>query len=82
VPDDIRRRVLDAVADGRLPRGGPSHIAALDLVDDMPDGYWERWGDAAAERIRAAAERPACRCGRFSEPEPSGRCGRCRGWVR
>jgi hypothetical protein len=82
VPNDIRQRVLDAVADGRLPRGGPSHLAALDLIDDMPAGYWERWGDATAERIRAKAAHPRCRCGRFSDPEPDGRCERCAEFPR
>jgi hypothetical protein len=80
-PDEIRQRVLNAVADGRLPRGGPSHLAALDLINEISGSTWEEWGRAAAERIRAKATRPPCICGTFSEPEPSGRCGRCWGWL-
>jgi hypothetical protein len=33
--EDIRAHVLAEVEAGRLPRGGPSHLAALDLTDDM-----------------------------------------------
>jgi hypothetical protein len=50
--DGIRRRVLDAVAEGRIAKGGPSEIAACGLLDDMPVGYWEQWSRNAAERIR------------------------------
>ena len=80
MPDHARQRVLEAVEAGRLPRGGPSHLAALNLLDDMPPGYWERWGEHAAERIRAKAEHPRCCCGAFSEPGQDGRCERCCGW--
>ena len=52
IPD--RRRVLDAVKDG-IPRGGPSEIAAHDLTDDVPAGYFEHWSQDAAERLRQQA---------------------------
>ena len=78
--DPVRQRVLDAVADGRLPRGGPSHLRALGFAhDQMPDGYWARWNAAAAERIKSKAERPRCVCGVFVEPGLDGRCKRCAG---
>jgi hypothetical protein len=83
MPDHVRQRVLDAVADGGLPAGGPSHLAALNLLDDVPPGYWERWGAACAQRIRDRAEKPVCTCGRFSEPSgPDRRCQRCMGLAR
>jgi hypothetical protein len=78
--DDIRAQVLAAVEAGRLPRGGPSHVAALDLVDDMSAAYWAEWSEHAAERIKAKAEHPRCCCGTFSEPGRDGRCERCCGW--
>ena len=52
--DEVRARVIAAVEAGRLPRG-PSDAAARNLLDDLPAGYWQCWGDAAAERIRARA---------------------------
>ena len=64
--DDLERRlrtrshVIDAVEGGRLPRGGPSDAAAHNLLDDLPDGYWQGWSDDAAARIRA--QRPRCSC--------------------
>jgi hypothetical protein len=48
--DDVRRRVLDAIASGRIPRGGPSELAAHGLLDEVPAGYWER--RVVAARIR------------------------------
>jgi hypothetical protein len=81
-PDEVRASVLAAVEAGRLPRGGPSHLAALDLIDEMPGSHWREYGDAAAQRIRARAARPPCRCApAFAEPGPSGRCSRCQGFV-
>jgi hypothetical protein len=52
-PDEIRAAVLQAVAEGKLPAGGPSDLAARDLTDQVPDGYWDRWSAGATERIRA-----------------------------
>jgi hypothetical protein len=78
--DPVRQRVLDAVEAGRLPRGGPSHLAALDMVDEFPEKYWHDWNDACAERIRSRAQHPRCRCGSFAEPEADGRCARCAGF--
>ena len=51
-PAEIRRQVLEAVERGDIPRGGPSELAAYDLIEDVPAGYWERWTARAAERIR------------------------------
>jgi hypothetical protein len=80
--DPNRQRVLDAVADGRLPAGGPSHLAALDLLDEVPGSHWEEWNENAAERIRAAAARPACICAApYADPGADGRCSRCQGFV-
>ena len=73
-------RVIAAVEAGRLPRGGPSDAAARDLLDDLPAGYWQRWGDAAAERIRAQAQHPCCCCVDGPRPGADGRCGRCYGY--
>ena len=56
-PDAIRRAVLDAIARGDIPAGGPSELAARDLVDDAPARYWQRWADDAAARIRERARR-------------------------
>ncbi len=75
--DEIRARVIAAVEAGQLPRGGPSDAAAHNLLDDLPAGYWERWGDAAAKRIRA--QRPRCCCVDGPQPGADGRCGRCYG---
>jgi hypothetical protein len=50
--DEVRRQVLEAIDSGRIPRGGPSELAAFGLLDDVPAGYWERWTAEAAERIR------------------------------
>ena len=52
--DETRRVVLAAIAAGRIPGGGPSELRALNLADDVPDGYWQRWGRDAAARIRAS----------------------------
>jgi hypothetical protein len=51
-----RRAVLDAVGRGDIPRGGPSELAARDLLDEVPDGYWERWSARAVDRIREQRE--------------------------
>lgn len=76
--DDIRREVLDAVQRGDIPRGGPSELAARDLIDDCPAGYWQRYIAEATARIREQAARPNCTCadgGRGGD-----RCDRCWGW--
>jgi hypothetical protein len=78
--DPARQRVLDAVETGKLPRGGPSHLAALGMLDEFPEKYWQDWNAASAERIRAKALHPRCRCGTFTEPEVDGRCARCAGF--
>ena len=82
-PEEIRQQVLAAIDRGEIPAGGPSEIAAYDLVDEVPRDYWQRWGSDAADRIRAKAARPVCTCGAFAEPElPDGRCSRCMGFPR
>ena len=50
---EIRRRVLEAIEAGEIPPGGPSELAAYDLLDDVPAGYWERWSKRSVERITA-----------------------------
>jgi hypothetical protein len=50
--DEVRRQVLAAIERGEIPPGGPGELAALDLLDAVPAGYWERWSEQAAERIR------------------------------
>jgi hypothetical protein len=55
--DEIRRTALDAIAAGRVPRGGPTELAAYELLDDAPPGYWERWSREATERIRWETDR-------------------------
>jgi hypothetical protein len=50
-PADVRRRVLDAIERGDLPRGGPSELAAHDLLDEVPEGYFERWLAQAVGRM-------------------------------
>ena len=49
---EIAREVLAAVDRGEIPRGGPSEAAARELVDQLAAGYWDRWSDGAADRIR------------------------------
>lgn len=49
---EVRRRVLEAIERGEIPAGGPSELAAYDLLDDVPADYWERWSQEAAKRIR------------------------------
>jgi len=50
---DVAREVLAAVERGEIPRGGPSEAAALGVLDELPEGYWKRWGEDAAQRIRS-----------------------------
>jgi hypothetical protein len=50
-PADVRRRVLDAIERGDLPRGGPSELAAHDLLHEVPEGYFERWLAQAVGRM-------------------------------
>jgi hypothetical protein len=49
---ESRRRLLEAIDRGEIPHGGPSELAAHDLLDDVPAGYWERWAEGSVERIR------------------------------
>ena len=49
-----RRAVLAALARGDLPAGGPSELAARDLIEETPSAYWDRWIQDAAERLRKA----------------------------
>jgi hypothetical protein len=49
---EARQRVLEAIEEGRIPKGGPSELAAHELLDDVPASYWERWSEGALERIR------------------------------
>jgi hypothetical protein len=50
--EEARRQVLEAIERGEVPKGGPSELAAYDLLDDVPPAYWERWSRGAVERIR------------------------------
>ena len=78
--DEIRQRVLDAVARGEIRSGSPSHLRALGFEPGEMPSYWRAWNRGTASRIRAAAAHPTCVCGRLSLGEVSGRCGRCCGW--
>ncbi len=49
---EIAREVLAAVDRGETPRGGPSEAAARDMLDQLPAGYWDRWSEDTADRIR------------------------------
>jgi hypothetical protein len=72
---DHRARVLDAVAHGELPAGGPSEMAARD--QQMDAAYWERWSEQAAERIREQTRAQACQCRDGGQPGADRRCQRC-----
>ncbi len=50
--DDVQRAVAAAVDRGEIPRGGPSEAAALGVLDELPEGYWDRWSEDTADRIR------------------------------
>ena len=50
--EEIRRQVLEAIERGEIPKAGPSELAAYDLLDDVPEGYWLRWSEQSTERIR------------------------------
>ena len=50
--DVAHRIVLEVVSRGDVPAGGPSELAARDLVEAAPARYWQRWSADAAERIR------------------------------
>ncbi len=50
--DDVQRAVAAAVDRGEIPRGGPSEAAARDMLDQLPAGYWDRWSEDTADRIR------------------------------
>ena len=75
--DRNRARVLDAVARGELPAGGPSEMAARDQRMDAV--YWARWGEQAAERIREQVRARVCCCLDGGQPGSDGRCQRY-GW--
>jgi hypothetical protein len=49
---EVRCRVLEAIERGEIAKGGPSELAAYDLLDDVPPAYLERWSQRAVERIR------------------------------
>ena len=70
-----RQAVLDAVGRGDIPTGGPSELAARDLLDRAPAGYLERWAVDAAARIRAQPMPCSCADGGSGGE----RCGRCYG---
>ena len=55
-PAEVRQRVLEAIERGEIPKGGPSELAAYDLLDDVPPAYWGRWSQGAVERIREQAD--------------------------
>jgi hypothetical protein len=76
--DKVREQVLDALAQGRLPAGGPSELAAHGLIDEVPPGYWDQWTVEAAERIRGQAT--PCTCESPDRLARDGRCSRCWGW--
>lgn len=78
--DETRRQVLAAINAGRIPRGGPSELAAHDLIDEVPAGYWERWTTGAAERVREQMRSAPCTCARPATPADDGRCSHCWGW--
>ncbi len=50
--DDVQIAVATAIDRGEIPRGGPSEAAARGLLDQLPAGYWDRWSDGTADRIR------------------------------
>ena len=37
---------------GPIPSGGPGELARFGLLEEAPAGYWERWAERSAERIR------------------------------
>jgi len=49
---EVQRAVRAAIAAGDMPPGGPSEAAAYDMLDQLPAGYWDRWSEDAADRIR------------------------------
>ena len=51
---ETARVVLAAVDRGEIPRRGPSEAAARELLDQLPAGYWDRWSEDTADRIRRA----------------------------
>jgi hypothetical protein len=65
---------------GPLPTGGPSELAAHNLLEKASSGYLERWAAAAAERIRAQPVRCCCADGGLLDS--AGRCQRCFGWRK
>lgn len=77
---ETRRHVHDAVARRELPPGGPSELAALDLLDEAPSPHWERWSADTADRARAHAKAVRCCCadgGTGPVSEADARCSRC-----
>jgi len=80
--EETRRRVLEAVARGELPPGGPSELAALDLLDEAPSEHWERWSAHAAGRVRAQAKAVRCSCADGGELNAERQCTQCSGFRR
>ena len=79
--EPTRERVLEAIERGEIPKGGPSELAAHGLTDDAPEGYWSRWGEGSAERIRGQVLETVCHCELEPDSITEGRCGRCLGRV-
>jgi hypothetical protein len=78
--DEVREHVLRAIASGRIPRGGPSELAAHDLLGEAPPGYVERWAHKAAERIDEENLWARCTCAQvFENGVSNDRCLRCFG---
>jgi hypothetical protein len=75
---ETARAVLRAVDEGRIPRGGPSHAAALGLLDGLPPDYWRSWGSDTAARIRQQAAEAPCMCAETARIDV-GRCPVCFG---
>ncbi len=56
--EDVKRAVHAAIDVGDMPAGGPSEAAAHALLDELPEGYWQRWSEDAADRIRRSVTPP------------------------
>jgi hypothetical protein len=76
IRDEIRQLLLDAIERGEIPPHGPSELAALGLLEDVPEGYFERWAQDSSERIREQTAQARCTCAIPADIE-RGRCSRC-----